>query len=199
MLEHHETVHVGAELHDDRHQQGRDGVHHERLREQELQHARAQRMIEQARLADARQAHEVWHDLRGQLDVLDDAQPAEGGDALPNAERLAGLPAIELPGGLRVYEARTFTTRRDGLAELPELPPDWGLLIAPCRSIHTIGMRFALDLLWLDRDDAVLEVVRDVAPRRQRTALRARSVIEVAAGRGEGFAEAWSSRRASAR
>ena len=111
------------------------------------------------------------------------------------AERLGELPAIELAGGLRVYEARSWATRRDGLAGLPAIPDDVGLLIAPCRSIHTIGMRLHLDLLWLDGDEAVLEVVHDVAPRRQRTAWRARSVIEVAAGRGDVFADAWSSHR----
>jgi uncharacterized membrane protein (UPF0127 family) len=110
-------------------------------------------------------------------------------------ERLAELPAVELGGGLRVYEARSWAARRDGLARLPELPGDRGLLIAPCRSIHTIGMRFALDLVWLDADDAVRGVVRDVGPWRLRSDWGARCVIEVAAGRGDAFAEAWSSRR----
>jgi uncharacterized membrane protein (UPF0127 family) len=106
-------------------------------------------------------------------------------------ERLSGLPAIELDGGLRVYEARTWAARRDGLAGLRELPPDCGLWIAPCRSIHTIGMRFALDLLWLDAGDHVRGVTLDVPPRRHRADFGARSVIEVAAGRGAAFAKAW--------
>jgi uncharacterized membrane protein (UPF0127 family) len=110
------------------------------------------------------------------------------------AARLDGLPAVELPGGLRVFEARTWVARRDGLAGLPDLPDDWGLLIAPCRSIHTIGMRFALDLVWLDGDDEVRSVTHDVPPRRQRTDLRARSVIETASGRGAAFAAAWPDR-----
>ena len=109
-------------------------------------------------------------------------------------QRLAELPVIELPGGLRVYEARSWAARRDGLGGLPELPEDCGLWIAPCRSIHTIGMRFAIDLVWLDGDDAVRGVVHDVAPRRQRSDLRARSVIEVACGRGDAFAAAWPAR-----
>ncbi|MEY2515698.1 MAG: uncharacterized protein QOJ89_3056 [bacterium] len=108
--------------------------------------------------------------------------------------RLAELPVIELPGGLRVYEARSWAARRDGLGGLPDLPDDWGLWIAPCRSIHTLGMRFALDLVWLDGDDEVRGVVGDVAPRRQRSDLRARSVIEVARGRGDAFAAAWPAR-----
>jgi len=106
-------------------------------------------------------------------------------------ERLVELDVVELAGGLRVYEARTWATRRDGLGELPDLPADWGLLIAPCRSIHTMGMRFPLDLVWLDGRGRVRGVSQDVAPRRVRADLAARSVIEVCRGRGETFAEAW--------
>ena len=72
------------------------------------------------------------------------------------------------------------------------LPDNCGLRIAPCRSIHTFGMRFGLDLIWLDAEDRVLEVAHDVAPRRQRTKWKARSVIEVSSGRGDAFATAWS-------
>jgi uncharacterized membrane protein (UPF0127 family) len=108
--------------------------------------------------------------------------------------RLADLPVVELPGGLRVFEARSWAARRDGLGGLPDLPADCGLRIAPCRSIHTIGMRFALDLVWLDGDGEVRSVVHDVPPRRQRSDRRARSVIEVACGHGEAFAAAWPAR-----
>ncbi len=110
------------------------------------------------------------------------------------AQRFAALPALTLPGGLTVVEARSFAARGRGLARLDALPPDVGLWIAPCRSVHTFGMRFALDLVWLDRQDAVLAVDAGVSPRRQRTRLGARSVVEVVAGRGEAFATAWPAR-----
>lgn len=108
--------------------------------------------------------------------------------------RLGDLPVVELAGGLRVHEARTWAARRDGLAGLPELPEDWGLWIAPCRSIHTVGMRFPLDLIWLDCDDVVVRVDHDVPPRRQRTCWRSRSVIEVPAGQADRLAAAWHAR-----
>ena len=93
-----------------------------------------------------------------------------------------------------MYEARSWAARRDGLAGLPELPDDWGLRIAPCRSIHTFGMRFWLDLVWLGREAGVVAVTHDVPPRRMRSAWRSRSVIEVGRGRGDAFAEAWTAR-----
>ncbi len=110
------------------------------------------------------------------------------------SERLAPLPFVELGSTLRVYEARSWAARRDGLSGLPMLPEDCGLWLAPCRSIHTFGMSFSLDLVWLDGRGLVLEITRDVAPRRQRAKWTARSVIEVASGRGDAFAAAWSAR-----
>lgn len=98
---------------------------------------------------------------------------------------------IELAGGLRVFEARSWAARRDGLGGLPGLPDHCGLLIAPCRSIHTIGMRFPLDLVWLDGTDAVRGIAHDVPPWRQRVDWGARSLIEVARGQGDLFAERW--------
>jgi hypothetical protein len=65
--------------------------------------------------------------------------------------------------------------RLRGLAFAPPCGP---LLIEGCRSVHTFGMRYALDLVWLDGDGAVIRVDRGVPPRRVRTCLRARSVIE---------------------
>ncbi len=62
------------------------------------------------------------------------------------------------------------------------MPPDVALELPDCRSIHTFGMRFALDLIWLDRDGRVVRVDVEVPPRRFRTCLRARSVIETRGG-----------------
>jgi uncharacterized membrane protein (UPF0127 family) len=101
--------------------------------------------------------------------------------------RLAALPARQLAGGLRVAEAVRWNARRRGLAGLPEIDPGEGLHIHRTRSVHTIGMRFALDLIWLAADGAPVRIDRAVPPRRTRTCLRARSVVEVAAGRADAF------------
>ncbi len=105
-------------------------------------------------------------------------------------ERLAALPARALPGGLTLYEAQGFGARLKGLAGVDALPPDVALHIPRTSSIHTFRMRFALDLVWLDRDGAVVAVVAGVPRRRNRMCRRARSVIETAEGSGERFAEA---------
>ena len=104
--------------------------------------------------------------------------------------RLAALPARALPGGLRVAVAAGFLARLRGLSGLGSLGPGEGLEIPRCRSVHTVGMRFALDLVWLDGDGRVVRVDRDVAPLRLRSCRGARAVVEVAAGRGDAFAAA---------
>ncbi len=108
------------------------------------------------------------------------------------ADRLAGLERRALPGDLTLLVAGDRRARRRGLAHLDRdaLPAGHALLFERCRSVHTIGMRFALDLLWIDRAGAIVRVDRAVGPRRLRTCLRARAVVETAAGDGERFAAA---------
>jgi uncharacterized membrane protein (UPF0127 family) len=98
----------------------------------------------------------------------------------PWQQRLAGLPT-RLDDGLQVHVADSRRARRRGLARMSTLPAGHALLLSPCRSVHTFGMRFALDLVWLGRDGAVVRVDRAVAPNRLRTCLRARAVLESAA------------------
>ena len=78
-----------------------------------------------------------------------------------------------------VPRAETPLARLRGLAWAP---PGGPLEIPRCRSVHTFGMRYALDLVWLDADRRVLRVDRAVPPRRVRGCRRACSVVEVPAG-----------------
>ena len=91
--------------------------------------------------------------------------------------RLDALERQALPDGLTLLVASDRRARTLGLARLPELARDHALLIARCRSVHTAGMRFALDLVWLDGSGRVVRVDHAVPPRRLRTCLRARSVV----------------------
>jgi len=104
-----------------------------------------------------------------------------------HTDRFTGLPQRSLPGGLTLVEARTSRARRRGLARLDSLPDDRALLIPRCPSVHTFGMRFALDLIWLGKGDHVVRVDRSVPPRRMRICPRARSVVETAAGAADAF------------
>ena len=106
--------------------------------------------------------------------------------------RLAGLEGSPLDGGLTLHVARSYRERRRGLAKMAPLPDDHGLRILKCNSIHTFGMRFPLDLVWLARGGRILRVDRDVRPGRMKACLLARSVVETCAGQGDRFADALS-------
>ncbi len=102
-----------------------------------------------------------------------------------DGDRLTDLPAVRSPDGLVVHQAIAARARRRGLAGLRRLPAGRALHLRPCRSVHTFGMRFSLDLIWLDRRARVVRVDRGVPPRRQRTCLRAHSVVEIGAGNAD--------------
>jgi uncharacterized membrane protein (UPF0127 family) len=107
--------------------------------------------------------------------------------------RLERLDQRELPDALTLLVATTRRARGRGLAGLDELPAGHALLLEPCRSVHTIGMRFALDLLWLDAGGGLVRLDAGVAPRRVRSCRGARAVVECGAGHGERFAAALAS------
>jgi uncharacterized membrane protein (UPF0127 family) len=83
---------------------------------------------------------------------------------------------------MRILVARSPWKRLVGLAVRRRAPPDTALLLPRCRSVHTFGMRFALDLVWLDRAGRVVGVDEGVRPWRVRACRRAAAVVEVAAG-----------------
>lgn len=65
----------------------------------------------------------------------------------------------------------------------PGLNAEKGLLLHPCRSIHTFFMRFALDLVFLNHENKVVKIVRSVKPGRIIWGgWSAQSVIEVQSG-----------------
>lgn len=83
----------------------------------------------------------------------------------------------------QVAVAGGFTGRALGLMGRLPLPPGRGLLLKPCAEIHTLFMRFPLDLIFLDEGDKVVRVARNVAPWRMVFGGRGvRAALEVTAG-----------------
>ncbi|MBL7222830.1 MAG: M48 family metalloprotease [Candidatus Brocadiae bacterium] len=83
----------------------------------------------------------------------------------------------------RVVVASTADTRRRGLLGRHSLPADEGIHLIPCRSIHTIKMKFAIDVVFLDKQMRVVDLRADVKPGRPILLSRkAYSTLELAAG-----------------
>lgn len=72
--------------------------------------------------------------------------------------------------------------RRKGLLGRKSLPVGEGLWIVPCEAVHTFFMRFAIDLIYLDRKHRVVKTKENVRPWRLSACLRAHSVLELPAG-----------------
>ena len=66
--------------------------------------------------------------------------------------------------GNRIGLADGWLTRLRGMLARPMPQRGEGLLLTPCRSIHMVGMRYPLDVAFLDRTGAVVAIYASVAP-----------------------------------
>ena len=89
----------------------------------------------------------------------------EGGDVLASAE--IARRARERTHGLLGREAESMTG---------------ALVLRPCRQVHTLGMRFPIDVAFCDREGVVLRTVTVPPWRVTRVVWRAGFVVEAAAG-----------------
>jgi len=85
-----------------------------------------------------------------------------------------------LASGLSV--ADTILSSLIGLLGKPNLPPGEGLWLVPCQSIHTMWMRFPIDVIFLDSAKTVVHLIENMKPFRiSKHVSSARSVIELPA------------------
>jgi uncharacterized membrane protein (UPF0127 family) len=89
-----------------------------------------------------------------------------------NGELIAGV----------VETAFERKARNRGLLGRPGLAEGHALILAPCNSIHTFFMQFAIDVAFVDRDGQVLRLKTSVRPWRLAFALGAFAVVELGAG-----------------
>lgn len=99
----------------------------------------------------------------------------------------AFVQVTELSGGnvlgARVSVARTPLTRLRGLLGRAGLGPGEGLLIRPCNGVHTIGMRFSIDVVFMDAGGRVVRIEQALSPGRMVPWVRhARQALELPAG-----------------
>jgi uncharacterized membrane protein (UPF0127 family) len=78
--------------------------------------------------------------------------------------------------------AKSGGKRSKGLLGRNCLAPGEGMWIIPCEAIHTFFMRFAIDLVYLDRKNRIKKVASGVRPWRLSACLSAHSVLELPSG-----------------
>ncbi|MBP2645465.1 MAG: hypothetical protein H6Q75_905 [Firmicutes bacterium] len=78
--------------------------------------------------------------------------------------------------------ADTFFSRLKGLLGTDKLEETAALMIYPCSSVHTFGMRYVIDVAFVDIDHRVVKLVPHLPPGRMAMCGRSRYVVELAAG-----------------
>lgn len=79
--------------------------------------------------------------------------------------------------------ADTFFQRFRGLLGKKYLQPESGLIIAPCNSVHTIGMKFPIDVIFVDKENKICYIMRNMKKGKISPIIsRAKMVIEFNAG-----------------
>ncbi|RDK01971.1 DUF192 domain-containing protein [Paraburkholderia lacunae] len=84
--------------------------------------------------------------------------------------------------GVKVSITETARERMRGLLGHDDLPHDEALLLKRCGSVHTFGMRFPIDVLFLDRQQRIVAIHHSVPRRRMLLDLRASQTLEMPAG-----------------
>jgi hypothetical protein len=102
----------------------------------------------------------------------------------PRLRRLATAAVL----GREVPVASGALSRLLGLACLERERAGGGLLIPRCASVHTFGMRFPLDLYFLQAGGAVVSCRLAVPPRRLASCRAASAVLEIPSEQGGEFA-----------
>ena len=83
----------------------------------------------------------------------------------------------------KIRRADSFLTRLLGLLRRKRLAPEEALWLVPGKAVHTVGMKFPIDVLFIDRGKKVVAVVPGMVPNRAtRFYFAAHSVLELPKG-----------------
>jgi uncharacterized protein len=87
--------------------------------------------------------------------------------------------------GDRIGIADTSASRNRGLLKHTSLEAGEGLWIVPTQSVHMFGMKFAIDVLFLNKDRKVRSIRHRLGKWRAAMSLLAHSALELPAGQAE--------------
>ena len=82
----------------------------------------------------------------------------------------------------RADAAQNSSQRRTGLLKHTSLEPGEGLWIVPCEGVHTFGMKFPIDVVFLNKKRKILKARPNMVRGRIAVSLLAHSVLELPAG-----------------
>lgn len=89
-------------------------------------------------------------------------------------------------GGVCLIDDMSITTnvweRMQGLIGKPQLAPNQGLMLSSCNSVHTFGMKYDLDVIFLNKNKKIVKLVERLKPMRVSFCLNAVDTLELNSG-----------------
>ena len=83
----------------------------------------------------------------------------------------------------KVRYCNHFLGRLRGLIGTTKLSPDEACWIIPCNMIHTVGMQYPIDVIFLNKQNEVVSIIQNLKPNRFSPLVsKAHSVVEFASG-----------------
>lgn len=83
---------------------------------------------------------------------------------------------------LNGLQTQSIKERLGGLLVLAPLNVNQALWITPCNSVHTFAMKYALDLVYINKNNKICGLVHSIKPWRMSFCLQAKAVMELTAG-----------------
>lgn len=96
--------------------------------------------------------------------------------------KMGSVQANAKTGLLKVWKADSSWERGRGLLGRPALDWNEGFWLEPCASVHTMFMRYPLDLVFLDSEGVIRKIACDVRPWRMASAWGAQVTLEMRSG-----------------
>lgn len=82
-----------------------------------------------------------------------------------------------------IQKADSFLKKLVGLLNRNNLSFDEGIILEKCNSIHSFGMKFDFDAIYLDNDNKVVRLIENIKPNRiMPIVFKAKKVLETSAG-----------------
>jgi len=95
----------------------------------------------------------------------------------------ASLAGTDKELGNDIVLATSLIDRFKGLLGRKSLEPGQGMILRPCKGIHTFFMKFPIDVVFLDKENQLIGLYKNLPPYRMTSIYRnAHSVLELPAG-----------------
>ncbi len=83
---------------------------------------------------------------------------------------------------MKIEQAKTYFARAKGLLGRNSLPEDEGLLLKPCKQVHTLFMKFTIDVVFIDKHNKIIHLETLRPFKISKYVWKAKAVIEFAEG-----------------